>query len=180
MVLTQKSGLKICLEVIWLSLAYFNIPMKIYLNWSFYHTTNSKIVKFSNYGPRREENCKIPYTDILQIKIMPWLPVEILVWFRWQWEQKSDGWKGVGNCDVKSILKIILYRCPFTLCHRSNLGEKAAIIYQRGLCLCLNPYYPGEGGAIIILRRKNAISPEPNLRWTSDQSVNSRLSVVFQ
>ena len=28
--------------------------------------------------------------------------------------------------------------------------------------------------------RKIAISPEPNLRWTSDQSVNSSLSVVVQ
>ena len=34
--------------------------------------------------------------------------------------------------------------------------------------------------AIIILCRKIAISPEPNLRWTSDQSVNSRLSVAVQ
>ena len=43
----------------------------------------------------------------------------------------------------------------------------------------LNPNYP-RGGAIIILCRKIAISPEPNLRWTSDQSVNSSLSVAVQ
>ena len=37
----------------------------------------------------------------------------------------------------------------------------------------------GEGGnAMIFLCRKIAISLEPNLRWTSDQSVNSSLSVV--
>ena len=33
---------------------------------------------------------------------------------------------------------------------------------------------------IIILCRKIAISPELNIRWTSDQSVNSSLSVVVQ
>ena len=33
---------------------------------------------------------------------------------------------------------------------------------------------------LIILCRKIAISPEPNLRWTSDQSVNSSLSVAVQ
>ena len=38
---------------------------------------------------------------------------------------------------------------------------------------------PG-GDAIIILCRKIAISPETNLRWTSDQSVNSSLSVAVQ
>ena len=37
-----------------------------------------------------------------------------------------------------------------------------------------------RGGAIIIHCRKIAISPEPNLRWTLDQSVNSSLSVVVQ
>ena len=41
------------------------------------------------------------------------------------------------------------------------------------------PNFPG-GGAIIILCRKIAISPQPNLRWTSDQSVNSSLSVAVQ
>merc|ERR1711954_356352 len=35
-------------------------------------------------------------------------------------------------------------------------------------------------GAIIILCRKIAISLEPNLRWTSDQSANSSLSVAVQ
>ena len=36
------------------------------------------------------------------------------------------------------------------------------------------------GGAIIILCRKIAISPQPNIRSTWDQSVNSSLSVVVQ
>ena len=39
---------------------------------------------------------------------------------------------------------------------------------------------PGRGGIFIILCQKIAISPEPNLRWTSDQSVNSSFSVVVQ
>ena len=39
---------------------------------------------------------------------------------------------------------------------------------------------PGGGDAIIILCRKIAISPEPKLRWISDQSVNSSLSVAVQ
>ena len=36
------------------------------------------------------------------------------------------------------------------------------------------------GGLIIIIYQKIAISPEPNLCWTSDQSVNSSLSVAVQ
>ena len=39
----------------------------------------------------------------------------------------------------------------------------------------------GTGGGLLGPPcRKIAISPEPNLRWTSDQSVNSSLSVVVQ
>ena len=44
----------------------------------------------------------------------------------------------------------------------------------------INPNYPGWGGAIIILCRKIVISLEPNLHWTSDQSINSSLSVAVQ
>ena len=33
---------------------------------------------------------------------------------------------------------------------------------------------------IIILCQKIAVSPEPNLRWTSNQSVNSSLSVAVK
>ena len=36
------------------------------------------------------------------------------------------------------------------------------------------------GGLFSPPCRKIAISSEPNLRWTSDQSVNSRLSVAVQ
>ena len=43
--------------------------------------------------------------------------------------------------------------------------------------LFFNTYYPGE---VIILCRKIAISLEPNLCLTSDQSVNSSLSVGVQ
>ena len=45
--------------------------------------------------------------------------------------------------------------------------------------LNFNPSYP-EGGVIIILCQKIAISAELNLHWTSDQSVNSSLCVVVQ
>ena len=45
--------------------------------------------------------------------------------------------------------------------------------------LKLNPNQT-EGGPNGPPCRKIAISPEPNLRWTSDQSVNSSLSVVVQ
>ena len=38
----------------------------------------------------------------------------------------------------------------------------------------------GGGGPFRPPCRKIAISPELNLRWTSDQSVNSSLSVVVQ
>ena len=48
------------------------------------------------------------------------------------------------------------------------------------ILILLTLIIPGGGGAIIILCRKIAISPEPNLRWTSDQSANSSLSVAVQ
>ena len=44
-------------------------------------------------------------------------------------------------------------------------------------CLTLS----GTGGGLLGPHcRKIAISPELNLRWTSDQSVNSGLSIVVQ
>ena len=43
---------------------------------------------------------------------------------------------------------------------------------QHEIMIILNPN-PNQTGGI-------AISPETNLRWTSDQSVNSNLSVVVQ
>ena len=43
-----------------------------------------------------------------------------------------------------------------------------------------NPNQTGGGGANGPPCRKIAISPERNLRWTSDQSVNSCLSVAVQ
>ena len=43
-----------------------------------------------------------------------------------------------------------------------------------------NPNQTVGGGANGPPCRKIAISPEPNLRWTSDQSVNSSLSIVVQ
>ena len=43
----------------------------------------------------------------------------------------------------------------------------------------LNPFRYG-GDLLGPPCRKIAISPEPNLRWSSDQSVNSSLSVVVQ
>ena len=36
------------------------------------------------------------------------------------------------------------------------------------------------GGTIILLHLRIAFSPERNIRWTQDQSVNSSLSVVVQ
>ena len=48
-----------------------------------------------------------------------------------------------------------------------------------GILRDFNPNYP-SGGVIIILCWKSAIFPEPNIRWTSDQSVNSSLSVAVQ
>ena len=44
----------------------------------------------------------------------------------------------------------------------------------------VNPFREGGGGLLGPPCRKIAISPEPNLRCTSDQSVNSSLSVVVQ
>ena len=41
------------------------------------------------------------------------------------------------------------------------------------------PIRGGEGG-IIILSRKSANSSEPNIRWTSDQSLHSSLSIVVK
>ena len=43
----------------------------------------------------------------------------------------------------------------------------------------INPNW-GGGGKSIILRQKLSISPEPNIRCTSDPFVNSSLSVVVQ
>ena len=43
-----------------------------------------------------------------------------------------------------------------------------------------NPNSRGGGGAIILLHRRIAFSPQPNIRRTQDQSVNSSLSVVVQ
>ena len=44
----------------------------------------------------------------------------------------------------------------------------------------VNPFRYGGGGLLGPPCRKTAISPEPNLCWTSDQSVNLSLSVVVQ
>ena len=43
-----------------------------------------------------------------------------------------------------------------------------------------NPFRYGGGGLLGPPFRKISISPEPNLRWISDQSVNSSLSVAVQ
>ena len=43
-----------------------------------------------------------------------------------------------------------------------------------------NPFRYGGGRLLGPPCQKIAISPEPNLRWTSKKSVNSSLSVVVQ
>ena len=65
--------------------------------------------------------------------------------------------------------------------HKGGLTHSLCIMH---LTLIIPGYFYNNlsrgGGAIIILCRKIAISPQPNLRWTSDQSVNSSLSVAVQ
>ena len=76
---------------------------------------------------------------------------------------------------------------PFALCRQSLVTSITTSTYllttgcstRIDINYLLNPSYPG-GGIIIILCRKIAISLDPNLRWTSDLSVNTSLSVAVQ